>query len=233
MKAMTIWQPYAGLIAAGFKRYETRSFRPPASLIGQRIAIHAAARPCKRMEFGRIVDSLCKHTPGVGYMDELPLGVVVATAIIDSVHRAEDIRDILRDNLRNDELAVGDWYGTPDKPNRFGWLLRDVRAFGKPVPAKGKQGWWNWEPPVPRCGDTVLHRPSGEEWHVAYADPETDNIAWAGWPNGLARLSDCELILACSDEYHRGCVVQWRGVTDDSRRDHVMARYGAALGIAA
>lgn len=142
MRAITIWQPYASLIAAGVKRFETRSFRPPAALIGKRIAIHAAVRPCKPMEFGRIVEALCKHTPGVGYIDELPRGVVVATAIISTAYRAEDIRD----TLSAEELAVGGWYGTPEKPQRFGWLLRDVVKLDQPVPAKGKQGWWEWAP---------------------------------------------------------------------------------------
>lgn len=45
-----------------------------------------------------------------------------------------------------------------------------------------------------RCGDTVLHRPSGEKWVVAAADPERDEIMWCGWPEGVAKLSDCELI---------------------------------------
>ena len=44
MKALTIWQPWASLIIAGAKPFEFRGWRPPASLIGQRIVIHAAAR---------------------------------------------------------------------------------------------------------------------------------------------------------------------------------------------
>lgn len=44
MKAITLHQPWASLIACGAKPYETRSFPPPAGLIGRRIAIHAAAR---------------------------------------------------------------------------------------------------------------------------------------------------------------------------------------------
>lgn len=138
MKAMTIWQPYASLIAAGVKRFETRSFRPPAALIGQRIAIHAAARPCRTAELTTAANFLVLQR--IGVPETLPRGVVVATAILDSVHRAEDIRG----TLSAEELAVGGWYGTPEKPQRFGWLLRDVVKLDQPVPAKGKQGWWGW-----------------------------------------------------------------------------------------
>lgn len=43
MKAITLWQPWATLIAIGAKRIETRNWRAPASLNGQWIAIHAGA----------------------------------------------------------------------------------------------------------------------------------------------------------------------------------------------
>ena len=42
MKTISLWQPYASLIAAGVKTIETRGWAPPKGLMGQRIAIHAA-----------------------------------------------------------------------------------------------------------------------------------------------------------------------------------------------
>jgi hypothetical protein len=52
--AITIWQPWATLIAIGAKPFEFRSWPVPARLIGQRIAVHAGARPvrCKEVSFG-------------------------------------------------------------------------------------------------------------------------------------------------------------------------------------
>src|SRR6185437_11075967 len=44
MRAISLWQPWASLIACGVKRYETRSWAPPRDLIGQTIAIHAAKK---------------------------------------------------------------------------------------------------------------------------------------------------------------------------------------------
>ena len=44
MKAISLWQPWASLIACGAKPFETRSWAPPRELIGQRIAIHAAKK---------------------------------------------------------------------------------------------------------------------------------------------------------------------------------------------
>jgi len=40
-------------------------------------------------------------------------------------------------------------------------------------------------------GDTVFHRPTGEEWIVAIVEGE--HLYWCGWPPGRAHLSDCEL----------------------------------------
>ena len=84
-------------------------------------------------------------------------------------------------------------------------------------------------PTPPRCGDYVLHRPSGEEWVVAYADPVIDLLAWAGWPNGTAKLSDCEVTKRCTDDEHRKAVEEWRNSgSDDGRKRKVLAFYGGA-----
>ena len=44
MKAISLWQPWASLIACGAKPFETRHWAPPRELIGQTIAIHAAKK---------------------------------------------------------------------------------------------------------------------------------------------------------------------------------------------
>ncbi len=44
MRAISLWQPWASLIACGAKPYETRDWAPPRALIGQTIAIHAAKK---------------------------------------------------------------------------------------------------------------------------------------------------------------------------------------------
>lgn len=79
---------------------------------------------------------------------------------------------------------------------------------------------------LPRCGDHVRHRPSGENWLVAWA--EGDDLAPAGWPNSMARLADCEVTFRCSDDVHRECVDLWRDSPGDSRRDRVLRLYGRA-----
>jgi hypothetical protein len=60
-----------------------------------------------------------------------------------------------------------------------------------------------------RCGDTVLHRPTRETWEVAYADYARDELAWLGWPPGVAKLSDCELLESVGDDEHARRVAAW------------------------
>jgi hypothetical protein len=82
---------------------------------------------------------------------------------------------------------------------------------------------------TPRCGDHVKHAPSGETWIVAYADPVIDQLAWAGWPNGTAKISDCEITKRCTDQEHRKEVEAWRNSgSDDGRKSRVLAFYGGA-----
>lgn len=79
----------------------------------------------------------------------------------------------------------------------------------------------------PRCGDHVHHKPTGEKWVVAYADAEKNDIAWAGWPDGRARLVDCEVIYRCTDAEHASAVELWRSSRDlTSRRATVLRLYG-------
>ena len=47
-------------------------------------------------------------------------------------------------------------------------------------------------------GDTVLHKPTGEEWLVAGV--KGDRLMWCGWPEGWAKLAECELVEKATPE---------------------------------
>lgn len=46
--------------------------------------------------------------------------------------------------------------------------------------------------------DVVKHGPTGEEWLVARV--RDDRLAWCGWPQGWAALSDCTLVRKATPE---------------------------------
>ena len=78
----------------------------------------------------------------------------------------------------------------------------------------------------PRCGDEVFHEPTGETWLVAWADG--DEIAWCGWPNGIARVQDCRIVSHATEAQHRRMVLEVSRC-DDSRGPKCARLYGAHL----
>lgn len=118
MKAISLWQPWASLIACGAKPYETRDWAPPASLIGQPIAIHAAkkidrgaAEFAEELMYGQHeagghelaekLESSFSEAPdqimGIFGMAVMPIGCVVAIARLDAAfHLGEPAEGTMR-----------------------------------------------------------------------------------------------------------------------------------------
>lgn len=132
--AITLWQPWACLIEIGAKKFETRSKPPPSRLIGQRIAIHAAAR--KQQDRDTTPESREAMDDAFGFCNwfhSLPRGAVVCTCVITEAVRVEDTEPDL----------FGDY-----SPGRWAWKLEDVFGVHPHVRAKGRQSWgWPWSVP--------------------------------------------------------------------------------------
>ena len=181
MKAITLHQPWASLIAEGHKTIETRDWPPPLSLVGQRIAIHAGKRKPRRAEWNTdikaIIDvipvfearlesvSVRRDNSGTIILDpsiklevedpRLPLGAVVATAVLHAVWQVVTLEGTSDGGTMAHCKGVSLWKPHSVKVDPFGdysvgrylWHLRDIRRLPEPVPATGRQGIWNWEPP--------------------------------------------------------------------------------------
>ena len=171
MKALTLHQPFASLVAIGAKRIETRSWS--TSYRGP-LAIHASAKgPRTEADGTKAFDAalLAAYRAGieVEQIAPLPYGAVVATCrLVDVVPIAakpngetcvapgED--GVMRAWHRFEVNAGGGgWYGDPSTgeeaafgdftPSRYAFLLADVEPLDPPVPAKGRQGLWTWAYP--------------------------------------------------------------------------------------
>lgn len=65
-----------------------------------------------------------------------------------------------------------------------------------------------------RTGDHVLHKPSGEEWLVAFV--EDGRLCACGWPCSLVPATDCELVKSCSDDESRALLAEMASMNDAS-----------------
>lgn len=134
MIAITLWQPWATLIAIGAKRIETRSwnfnYRGP-------LAIHAALRlELDTLSFwGQEPFRTALVGAGIRSLQDMPFGAIVA--VCDLV----DVQRITAANIpAGDERAYGDY-----RPGRYAWHLANIKKLD-PIPATGKRGPWIWEP---------------------------------------------------------------------------------------
>jgi hypothetical protein len=153
MKALTIKQPYASLLAHGIKKYETRSW---STVCRGPIAIHAGlANPCKviRDLFGMPQhNALISATRRCGYKtySDIPTGAIIATAHLAMcrIIRVDDFGRIYMESPCTDrkiyvdeqEIAMGNW-----APNHYAWELGNVKILPEPIPAKGQLGLWGWQ----------------------------------------------------------------------------------------
>lgn len=165
MRALTLWQPWASLIAVGAKTIETRSwsttYRGP-------LAIHAAKR---QPDWSAMKELVAGHAWNEWYAaglvaedgstDHIPLGAVVAVCDLVDVVPIVECPPYRKDAARNwsgtivcqgrpgtlwlaetgpvhpihDQLPFGDF-----TPGRYAWLLDNVRPLTEPYSMKGAQG---------------------------------------------------------------------------------------------
>lgn len=115
MKALTVCQPYAELIARGLKPIENRTW--PTAYRGP-LVIHAG----KSREW--MADGDIEAYPDMAF------GAVVAIVELVDCRRVDD----LPVSLRHHKHANGPWC----------WVLSHVQRLD-PVPARGAQGLWDYD----------------------------------------------------------------------------------------
>lgn len=141
MKAITLTQPWATLVATGAKRVETRSWR---TLHRGVLLIHSAQRlPLVWTPFGspyfktELEPLVGLNQFGVPNIDQLPRGEILATVNVADV---VEITEEFVAEQEPQELAFGNYL-----PGRFAWIFDDVLALDEGIPATGSLGLWNAE----------------------------------------------------------------------------------------
>ncbi len=142
LKALSLWQPWATLMALGEKAIETRHWE--TSYRGD-LLIHAAkhwSRDLEKMTFGPGLfrDILSNHN--ITSKNDLPFGCIVSSHRLINCLPTESLSVVtfgnvpLRECMK--ELEFGN-YGD----GRFMWITEGRRLFPVAIPFKGHQGLFN------------------------------------------------------------------------------------------
>jgi hypothetical protein len=135
MKALTLTQPWATLVAIGAKTIETRSW--PTKYRGP-LAIHAAKGfpEYARERFFNWEFREPLEAAGYKSFADLPLGVIVATCELVKV----------------EEIVIGsmiplggEWHFGDYSYGRYMWHLKNVQALPTPILARGALSLWEWD----------------------------------------------------------------------------------------
>lgn len=129
MKALTLQRPWvaAFLLPTDPKRIENRKWKPPASIIGKRLALHSGLGwlPDKQSPAG----CLTSADEVASWTRSFELTGVFATAVVSSFRTKRSVN--------SDDITHSRWWLGP-----YAWVLTDFVSF-EPIPCKGAQGLWN------------------------------------------------------------------------------------------
>lgn len=134
MKALTVCQPYATLIARGLKRVENRTWPAPNNAIWKPIAIHA----------GKSKAWLNGDNYGIAE-SEMPFGFIVATArLADCISlTAADLHpEAYEKRLNSFGWNLKDFLDHEHTEGPFCWVLDRIQPLAEPIPYSGAQGLW-------------------------------------------------------------------------------------------
>ena len=147
MKALTLTQPWASLIAVGAKLIETRSWR---TNYRGKLLIHAAKTADRDFTNQPIVQKYLQGQPP-------PLGAFVAVCdLVDCKSTETTLKELAKDLYPPDEEKFGNY-----RPHRYAWILDNVQPLPEPVYHKGNRMLWN--PPAAIVQQVMLQsqQPTG------------------------------------------------------------------------
>lgn len=150
MKTLSLWQPWATLMALGLKKIETRSWptryrgplaihaaleydtQPPEILVNVVIgAIHATF---PSIDLPSLKDWMILRRACLQFkMDKLPRGGIIA--VVDLI----DCVEITKHN----HPASPEWEYGDYTPGRFMWITENIKPLRKIIPFRGRHGLFN------------------------------------------------------------------------------------------
>lgn len=154
MKAITLFNPWAELVALKEKKNETRDW---ATKYRGPIAIHAAkSTSAWHMGFSMTEPFFTALAPihrlsskGHTALEFFPGCVLAIAELVDCVKVIEADDRVVRMDRGYDVIVGSKEYEFGDYSlGRYIWILENIHRLPDPVPAKGAQRIWEWSPPA-------------------------------------------------------------------------------------
>lgn len=142
MKVISLWQPWASLIAIGAKKYETRSWYTPYR---GPLLIHAAQT---KTEMWNLSHEPFRSALAPGGEVVIPFGQVLCLVDLVEVVPVENVIGRIGER----ERAFGDY--TPHR-GRYAWKLDNLRLLRQFIPLRGQRRLWDADPDLV---EAVLHQ---------------------------------------------------------------------------
>lgn len=134
MKALSIIQPWASLIVAGIKRYETRKWYTPYR---GPMLIHASTRISPALKQMCVLEPFNEFLAKIGKnFDDLPRGAIIGRVTIIACHATSELK-----NISYDEICLGDY-----TCGHWAWELTNAKT-SKPFVLSGRLGLFEIKEP--------------------------------------------------------------------------------------
>jgi len=133
MRGISLWEPWASLVARAYKRIETRKWR--TNHRGQ-LAIHSSARPFTKRTLREAEELLERAGVGanlLGDLRRLPFGKILAIADVEDCVPTDGGHGRIV-GMQFHEWRFGDY-----SPGRWAWLLGNLARLAEPVPFRARQ----------------------------------------------------------------------------------------------
>lgn len=136
MKAITILQPWAWLLASGKKHCETQSWK--TDYRGE-ILIHAGKKDYTNALRQTILEERYMRRAGVFHTKMITGAIIGKAKLVNCVFVDEAIRDLIREQHMQ-EYAFGYFV-----PHQYAWVFEEAELFKHPIPITGKRGLWDFD----------------------------------------------------------------------------------------
>lgn len=150
MKAISLIQPWASLVAMGEKKIETRSWK--TNYRGP-LLIHASVGMPKWAKglcwkFAKLL-GIKEYNGSFLYYLEHGVGsfgkIIAKCKLVDCIKIASE-NTVPFATLENGRFIVGTEYYFGDyTPGRYAWILEDIEMLPVPITAKGQLGLWEFD----------------------------------------------------------------------------------------